>query len=71
MMLIVFASIDRRLRVLHECRQVKAWRKEHLLGVIPNFPTNLLGAPDPLYAARKFDVGHAQELIESFEEKDA
>ena len=54
-----------------ECRQVKAWRKEHSLGVIPNFPTKLLKPPNEIYAARTFDEGHVQELIESFEEKDS
>ena len=54
-----------------ECRLVKSWRKEHSLGLIPNFPTKLLKPPNESYAARQFDEAHVQELIESFEEKDS
>jgi hypothetical protein len=54
-----------------ECRQVKAWRKEHSLGLIPNFPTAALRPPLESYAARQFDEAHVQELIESFQEKDS
>ena len=54
-----------------ECRQVKAWRKEHSLGLITHFPTKLLKPPNESYAARQFDEAHVQELIESFEEKDS
>ena len=54
-----------------ECRLVKAWRKEHSLGLIPNFPTKLLRPPSECYPARQFDEAHVQELIESFEEKDS
>ena len=50
---------------------VKAWRKEHSLGLIPNLPTNLLKPPHEPYAAREVDEAHIQELIESFEEKDS
>ena len=50
---------------------VKAWRKEHSLGVVPNFPTALLRPPNPSYAVREFDENHVLELIESFEEKDS
>ena len=50
---------------------VKAWRKEHSLGVVPNFPTALLRPPNPIYAVREFDETHVNELIESFEEKDS
>ena len=50
---------------------VKAWRKEHALGLILNFPTNLLSTPEESYASREFDEAHVQELIESFEEKDS
>ena len=54
-----------------ECRQVKAWRKEHALGLILNFPTKLLQPPEESYANRETDEAHVQELIESFEEKDS
>ena len=54
-----------------ECRLVKSWRKEHSLGLVPNFPTGLLRPPHESYAARTFDEAHVQELIESFEEKDS
>jgi hypothetical protein len=50
---------------------VKAWRKEHSLGLIKDFPTNLLQPPHESYAAREVDEAHIQELIESFEEKDS
>ena len=73
--LIFFVAIcgDTGVLSLHaqECRMVKAWRKEHSLGLIPNFPTNLLQPPHESYAAREVDEAHIQELIESFEEKDS
>ena len=50
---------------------VKAWRKEHSLGLILNFPTHLLKPPEESYAARDFDEAHVLELIDSFEEKDS
>ena len=50
---------------------VKAWRKEHSLGLIKDFPTNLHQPPHESYAAREVDEAHIQELIESFEEKDS
>ena len=41
------------------------------MGLILNFPTNLLKPPEESYANRETDEAHVQELIESFEEKDS
>ena len=50
---------------------VKAWRKEHALGLVLNFSTNLLKPPEESYTAREFDEAHVLDLIDSFEEKDS
>ena len=41
------------------------------MGLILDFPTNLLQPPEESYANRETDEAHVQELIESFEEKDS
>ena len=54
-----------------ECREVKAWKKVHSLGIIPNVPVHLLREPSELYAARERDESHVVDLMESFMEKDS
>ena len=56
------------------CREVKAWKKAHALGLIPNVLSDLLKEekPSEACAARERDEAHdVIELMDSFIEKDS